>query len=161
MYNLNSSTAPVQSSGALDSLKLKVETVIRKASIMAGELTKIQQSLQNCLIILTDWRSNSTSGESSSLDSLIRRTQGSLDTTGTSYSNDLYRVKEESNDLTLVYTKQMQSLLSRLEGISNDLKSDITRKASELLSIKNEMDSHDPARRIHHSLKVHASRTQF
>lgn len=90
---------------------------------------------------------------------LGQRAQRAADSSGFNFSSETFKVKDECNEATLAFTKQVQSLISRLEGMSEDCKQEITRKANELLSVKNEMDQYDPAKRIPISLKSYTSKS--
>lgn len=146
--------------GQMDQTKTRLEILIKKITLMANELTKIYQSLQNCVVIIQDWRSNSTVEEADKLKLLLKKAQGSVDNSSMEYMETVFRVKDDANKLCLEWSRQMNQLCTRLEGISGDCKDEITRKATELISIKSEMDIYDPSKRIPANLKAYMSRSQ-
>lgn len=140
-------------SGYLDSIKAKAEALCKKVSVMNSELNKIYLSLQNCHTLISDWRHQAKPEESDKLRQLATRAQQAVDSNDLQYEGQVNKIKEEVNSSTMSWVTHIQGLISRLDSMSSDCKTEITSKASELLSLKNEMDQFDPAKRIPISLK--------
>lgn len=149
------------SGGYLDGIKQKAEQVLKKMGVMNAELSKIYMSLQNCVTLTTDWRYQARPEEAEKLKNLSIRAQRSLETKGIQYDGILHKIKDELNEATTSWISHVQGLVSRLESISTDCKNEITMKAGELLTIKNEMDLFDPAKRIPISLKSYTNKSGF
>lgn len=134
--------------GIMDSTKSRVEVLIKKVTLMATELSKIYQSLQNCAVIISDWRSLSQRDEAAHLKLLLKKAQTYAENSGAVYMQEVFKIKEEANKLCADWSRQIGMICTRLESLSFECKGEITRKATELLHIKNEMDQFDPSHRI-------------
>lgn len=145
----------------MDQTKTRLEILIKKINIMANELTKIYQSLQNCVVIIQDWRANSTEYEAEQLRLLLKKAQASVNNSSLQYMGTVFKVKDDANRLCMEWSHQMNQLCTRLEAISGDCKDEITRKATDLIAIKSEMDNYDPFKRIPANLKSYMSRSQM
>lgn len=139
--------------GVMDSTKSRIEILIKKITLMATELSKIYQSLQNCVIIVSDWRTLVQGEEQADLKLLLKKAQNSADTSGVVYMQEVFKLKEDANKLCMDWSRQMNQLCLRLESLSNECKVEITRKATELLAVKNDMDHFDPSNRIPFNLQ--------
>ena len=137
----------------MDSSKSRIEILIKKITLMTTELSKIYQSLQNCVIIVNDWKGLSQGNDLSQLKQLLKKAQSYADNSGAVYMQEVFKIKEEANRLCMDWSRQMNQLCLKLESLSNECKTEITRKATELLTVKNEMDNFDPTNRIPFNLK--------
>lgn len=147
-----------QTGSVVDSIKSKIESLCRKIGVMAHELSKIYQSLENCTIILSDWRAGESGEEADALRNLQVRAQRAAESnSGYNYQQEVQSAKGEAAELTLQLSRQLQTLVSRLESVDEACKREVTKKAAELLAVKNEMDQHDPSKRIPRNLRVSAS----
>lgn len=144
--------------GYLDSIKAKAETMCKKVAVMNNELNKIYLSLQNCHTLISDWRHQAKPEENDKLRHLANRAQQAVDSNDLQYEGQVNKIKEEVSSSTLSWVTHIQGLISRLDSMSSDCKTEITSKAGELLSLKNEMDQFDPAKRIPISLKSYTSK---
>lgn len=154
-----SSPAGASNLSQMDQLKSRLEVLIKKITLMNNELSKIYQSLQNCVVIIQDWKGVSQDEEANQLKQLLKKAQGCVETTSMAYVETVFRIKEEAGKLCQDWSRQMNQLCTRLEGIFSDCKDEITRKATDLISIKSEMDLFDPAKRIPQNLKSYQRAT--
>jgi hypothetical protein len=145
--------------GVLDSLKQKLESLVKKINVLGAELQKIYLSLGNCVIIVEDWRHLSRAEESDKLRIISQKAEKASDLSKVTFTAEANKIKDECLEVTLSWTRHIQSLIGRLEVISKECKADITRKATELIAIKNEMDHYDPSKRIPLSMMSYNSRS--
>jgi hypothetical protein len=148
-----SETEGASRQGPLETLRAKAEMMQKKVTLMSREIVKINQSFQNCITILTDWRLSASGSEGEALKNLIGRCKGCLESWRADVSEECVRSKEEitaaTNNAVAVFT----AVIQRLENVNSESGNDIRRKAADLVAIKNEMDLYDPSKRIHPQLR--------
>lgn len=144
-----------QSSSVIDTIKSKIDSLCKKIGVMAHELGKIYQSLENCTVIISDWRAVGSPEESEPLRNLQARAERAADSqSGVNYQQEISAAKGDASELTLQISRQLQSIVSRLESVDDTIKRELTKKAAELLAVKNEMDVYDPSKRIPRNLRA-------